>query len=404
MKITVERDALAPALDLASACIVRKPIQEILSCFRMEAGDGRLKVSANALDCSIDVTVPAEVQRPGVCAVVADKLRALVKAASSGAQMEIDADPAGATVRNSRARYRLQVLPRELFPEPLPLAPDGAVYVEIAAREAKRLFARPMPFVPTEDKTTPTLHGLWVHVHDGRLWSFAASRAMFHATSIPLTAEVGAFEFPGKGTDLRPGIVVPTITGDGLLRALEQGGRIGTNGRAVEVVTPTLRYCGLLMINEFPDVWKFRPPPDPEPERVVVARDELSAAIKRLGLVETERSWVRLTAAPGDDDVVLEMINGGGGEGVERVRMAEACPRPFTTHLRAANVAKMLGAMERDLVGLTAASNANGSSVHVEDIGDDGFAALIMSYTPVRADPAPSADGAAADEDETEDA
>lgn len=146
MKVIVERDALAPALDTAFTCVQRKPIIPILGCFRLTADNGQLRITANDQDSAIEVSIPAEVARPGDVAVTADTLRSIVRNSQAGAQAMIDADERKATLRIARSRYSLSSMPTTDFPPPRSIGEDDRV-VEIDTRAEAEREVRRVPHI-----------------------------------------------------------------------------------------------------------------------------------------------------------------------------------------------------------------------------------------------------------------
>ncbi|MFG1247650.1 hypothetical protein [Xanthobacter flavus] len=378
MKVTVERDALAPALDTAFACVQRKAIIPILSCFRLTAGNAQLRVTANDMDASIEVSIPAQVDVAGDVAVSAETLRTLVRNSAQGAQVAIDATGQRASVRISRSRYAIAAMATTDWPPSRTIDDaDHAARFIITARDVSPLFQRGAPFVPDIEKR-PTFAGMWLHIHEGRLWSLVTNGTHLLGTSSTLAegdSPAEDFHFTNANGEERDGIVIPANTADGLARVLQGGGVISTNGNTIVAEAGGVRFAGGLIDNRFPPAWRVVPPIGEC--RVTVDRGELVATLKRLTALQTNETHLVLRASPGDDMLSAYLLR-SSQEGEESLRMAEEADATFAAAFQLPLMVQMMAALTRENVTL---SLPRGQAVRVED-GDDGeTVAVIMTVT-----------------------
>lgn len=378
MKVTVERDALAPALDMAFTCVQRKPVIPILGCFRLSAANGLLRITANDMDSAIEVSIPAEVSRSGDVAVTADTLRSIVRNSQAGAQAVIDADERKATLRIARSRYSLSSMPATDFPAPRAIAEDDRVVeIDMPAADVARMLARPRPFVPDPTKRAE-LGGLWLHQQDGRLWCFGANGYQLmaaRANKAALKDEHADFSFPEEENRTSPGILIPTPTAETLARVLDGGGSIVTNGRTIVAETATIRFAGGLFRNIYPPAW--RAVPEIAENRIIVDRDELQAALKRLAAVDAETAYLVVRAEAGDEMLSLSLTETASGAGEESIRIDGAAPGAFHSMFQLPVFAQVVAACVGDKLALS--RDAGNPGTRIEDGADDGLIAVACA-------------------------
>jgi DNA polymerase-3 subunit beta len=149
MEILVRRGDLVKELQLVQGIVERKNSIPILSNVLVEAGDGRLRVSATDLDVSLRGGCPAQVVRDGAVTLGAKKLYEIVRSLpESDVRIDVQSD-AWATIECERVVFKMAGLPREDFPT-LPDARPGKT-VEIPADVVQALIQRTAFAMTAED-------------------------------------------------------------------------------------------------------------------------------------------------------------------------------------------------------------------------------------------------------------
>ena len=149
MEILVRRADLVKELQLVQGIVERKNSIPILSNVLVEAGDGRLRVSATDLDVSLRGGCPAQVVRDGAVTLGAKKLYEIVRSLpESDVRIDVQSD-AWATIECERVVFKMAGLPREDFPT----LPDArpAKAVEIPADVLQALIQRTAFAMTAED-------------------------------------------------------------------------------------------------------------------------------------------------------------------------------------------------------------------------------------------------------------
>src|SRR5438105_15742335 len=74
MEITLQRSDLLKELSVTQGIVERKATIPILSSFLLEAGDGKVVITATDLDSSLRTSCIAQVKKPGSCTLPTRKL------------------------------------------------------------------------------------------------------------------------------------------------------------------------------------------------------------------------------------------------------------------------------------------------------------------------------------------
>jgi DNA polymerase-3 subunit beta len=168
MKFLCERNALKDAISVVIGRTKiggQNPIP-ILQHILIQTDGQKIKLTGNDLDSCSEVTIPAEVDKPGSIAIPGDQFAKLVGGFAEGMQFKLDADERVAHLRCGRSSYKLHLLKPEDFPAPL--APNDPVSLTLTAKQIGRLFGTPQSSISNE-ATRFYLCGIFLHVLDGKL-------------------------------------------------------------------------------------------------------------------------------------------------------------------------------------------------------------------------------------------
>src|SRR5665213_3582346 len=90
MKLTIERAALLKALSHVQSVVERRTTIPILSNVLLQAGSGKLAMSATDMDLEIVESVPARIDTDGRTTAPAHTLYDIVRKLRDGAQVELE--------------------------------------------------------------------------------------------------------------------------------------------------------------------------------------------------------------------------------------------------------------------------------------------------------------------------
>jgi DNA polymerase-3 subunit beta len=277
MELTVRRNDLVRELQLVQGIVERKNSIPILSNVLAEAQDGRLRVSATDLDVSLKCGCPAEVAVPGAITLGAKKLYEIARSLpESEVRIKVLPD-AWASIECERTSFKMAGLPREDFPA-LPEG-TGARTVEIPGAVLRDLITRTSFAVTAEDGRYYLAGALLVLDKDG-VGMVATDGHRLSSARRPA---------PLKLTEAQR-ILVPRKAIHELARLLELGDSAGfrqaENHLVFEVGDRVL--SSKMTEGQFPAFEKVIG--SSGDKAVVLERDVLSTAIRRVSLLASERS------------------------------------------------------------------------------------------------------------------
>ncbi|GHE33231.1 DNA polymerase III subunit beta [Streptosporangium violaceochromogenes] len=302
MKLIADHAALADAVAWAAHALPNRPQIPVLAGLLLEAGNGRLTVSAfdyytsRRAEVSADVFHPGRVLLPG--RVLADVVKALPKQ-----PVALDTNDTEAVLTCGSAEFGLRTLDAEDFPT-LPVPPEAAGTVDAATLADAVAHIAP---AAGRDDVVPMLTGICLDNTGGPLALAATDRYRIAAHTLPWQptlpdATVNAL-VPGRIlADLAKSLGGGEVTlrlGDGLA-AVEAAGR-----------TTTVR----LLDEQFID-YRSRLTGD-WPIQAEVEAAPLAAAVKRVALVAERNTAVRLTFSRGQ--VLVQAGGADTGRGRETV-------------------------------------------------------------------------------------
>ncbi len=285
MEFQVAREPLLRALQLLQNIVEPRQTLPILANVLLDAQEGRLRVSATDLEVGARVSVPATVTRTGAITLVARKLADLVR--------ELPPQPVSFTLLENgwvkltcgSARFSLVGLPADEYP-PLEvagleavLALDGGVLRTMLARTS---------YAMSFDESRPYLNGLLLAIRAHELRIVATDG---HRLALARAAVTEPVEMTG---------IVPR-------KAVQEMSRVLGGADRVEVGVGESRFVmrsegfdlvSKLVEGQFPNYEQVIP--KSSPHRLVVEREPLLAAIRRVAVIADDRTRpVRLIAADG---------------------------------------------------------------------------------------------------------
>lgn len=122
MKVICERQALLAAVNNVASVVPARTPQPALSCLRLvatkTAGIGELQLSGTDGETSLQLSLAqVDVAQPGVAVLSADKLRQIVQAVEKEPTLTIETDNDVAVIRGATSRFKIFSQPSDQFPD-----------------------------------------------------------------------------------------------------------------------------------------------------------------------------------------------------------------------------------------------------------------------------------------------
>lgn len=310
MRIRLERDVLAEAVQWAARSLPTRPSVPILAGLMIRAADGQVVLSSFDYETSAQVTVKADVADDGI-ALVSGRLLAEIARSLPNKPVELTADATKVELVCGTARFTLQTLPVSDYPA-LPTMPESTG--TIASEDFSRAVSQ-VVVAAGRDELLPVFTGVRMEIEGDTLSLLATDRYRMALKELPWsprsTTSEGAALVPARvlaetarsmtsGTDVTLSLS-SAATGDGLI------GFAGTGTAGTREITTRL------LDGEFP---KVRHLMSVQPTVTVRANTaEVEASVKRVALVAERNTSLRMLI--GDGSITLEAATGDQAQAVE---------------------------------------------------------------------------------------
>lgn len=302
MKFRCERDELVEALGTAGRAVAnRGGSLPVLSGVRLELTGNELRLTGSDLDLTISVTIEVGGEADGVAVVPAKIASDVVRSLDPG-RVELSVDGDEAQITSGRFSSSIRLLPADEFPR---LASPAEHAVTIDGADLASALSQVVSAASSDD-ARPILTGVLMAAEGGGLRLVATDSYRLAVRDL----EGSAVLEEGQS------VLVPSRALRELVRALGDGDvtlRLGEREATFEV--GRTRLTTRLIEGEFPNYRGLIP--SSYPNRLVVSREALGDAVRRVRLMAREATPVRLTMS--DAGVELEAVTQDIGQASEAV-------------------------------------------------------------------------------------
>ncbi|HET6920553.1 MAG TPA: DNA polymerase III subunit beta [Jiangellaceae bacterium] len=309
MKFRLERDVLADAVAWTARTLPNRPTVPVLAGLRVDAGDGAVTFSSFDYEVSGRVTVDGEVADPGTV-LISGRLVADIARSLPPRPVDVTSDGTKVVITCGSARFTLQTLPVEEYPE-LPSLPetsgtvDGAIFADAVSQVA---------VAAGRDDMLPTLTGIRLEI-EGEAITLAATDRYRLA--------VREFSWHPQRPEISAIALVPARTLVDTAKTLGPEGEVtialaGTaNDSLIGLSGGGRRTTSRLIDGEWvPNYRRLFPAQTSTIARVEMAT--LVESVKRVSLVAERNTPIRLTFE--DGQVVLEAGSGEDAQASEALQ------------------------------------------------------------------------------------
>ena len=280
MKFRCERDELVEAVSAAGRAVTsRGSSLPVLSGIRFELTDNQLRLTGSDLDTTILVDKTVTGEADGVAVLPAKLIGDIARSLPAG-KVEVAVEGEEAVITAQRAQFTMRTIPATEFPK---LPEPGADAVVLPAAEFAEAL-RQVTVAASTEETRPILTGVQMSAEGSGLRLVATDSYRLAVRDLPGTSV------------LREGqsVLVPSS-------ALKELGRLLSGAEEITLIlgdrdaTFTVdgdRLTTRLIEGEFPNYRGLIPAS--QPNRLTVGREALLDAVRRMRLLATDATPVRL--------------------------------------------------------------------------------------------------------------
>jgi DNA polymerase III subunit beta len=314
MKLTIERAALLKALSHVQSVVERRTTIPILSNVLLQAGSGKLALSATDMDLEIVESVPARIDGDGRTTAPAHTLYDIVRKLREGAQVELETvgERNEMVLRSGRSTFTLSCLPPEDYP--VMTGSDLPHRFTLTAKELRTLIDRTRFAISTEE-TRYYLNGIYLHATKADNVPMLRSVATdgHRLARYEMTAPEGAASLPG--------VIVPRKTVLEMRKLVEEGDdevQIALSDTKIRCTIGEAALTSKLIDGTFPDY--DRVIPTGNDKMLEVPCKEFAEAVDRVSTISTERSRaVKLAIDKGS--LIVSATSPENGTAIEEVEV-----------------------------------------------------------------------------------
>ncbi|MEM7775713.1 MAG: DNA polymerase III subunit beta [Pseudomonadota bacterium] len=367
MQLVIERGDLLKALSHVTSVVERRTTIPILSNVLLASTEGGLQLKATDLEREVVEQVAADCSQTGAVTVPAHMIHDIARKLPDGAQVSLtrDSENERVTVTSGQARFTLQALPADDFPDIA--AGEMSHEFTMAAHELRRLIEKTRFAISTEE-TRYYLNGIYFHVaaDDGQQTLRAVATDGHRLAQLDLEQPDGAADMPG--------VIIPRKTVQELHRLLDDTTsevRVGVSDTKVRFDLGSVILTSKLIDGTFPDY--ARVIPRDNDKILSVANAVFTGAVDRVSTISSERGRaVKLAMREGK--LVLSVSNTEGGSATEEVDVSYDA-EPLEIGFNARYLLDISSQLDSDTAVFRLADAA--SPTVVRD-GDDGNALYVL--------------------------
>jgi DNA polymerase-3 subunit beta len=280
VKFRCDRDALSEALQTVQRGVSSRPGIPALTGVLIEAsGDSELTLTTTDLEVSARLVMQVQVTEPGTVLVPARLLGDTVKSLSD-APVEFETDQSQARIRCAAYEGALRLLPAEDFPA---LQPPSGTRIVVEAQQLAEAIGQ-VARAASRDEARPVLTGVLLEVSREGVTLVATDSYRLAVREVVATA----------GGEAKAIVPERAMTEAGRAsQAIEKGEiELFVDESQVAFQLGALTLTSRLIEGEFPNYRQLLP--EEYGNRLSVSRQQLTDAVRRVGLLARDTSPVRL--------------------------------------------------------------------------------------------------------------
>lgn len=359
--IVIGREALLPALALATRVVERRNTIPILGNVLLAAEAGTLSLTATDLDMEIKTSRPCQLAGPAVSTTLpVANLHDIVRKLPEGCEVQLTGDAQNWTISGGRSKFRMPCLPPSDFPAMN--RTEMPASFSLTAETLARMF-QTVHFAISSEETRYYLNGIHWH-RRGSEDLLVAVATDGHRLACYTAA------LPAGVADL-PAIILPKKTVEIVSKILPDKGEVAIEVSATRVsftLADGTALVSKLIDGTYPDYQRVVP--QANPNRFLVDKASLAAAVDRVTTISAGRGSA-VKFGFGDGELALSTNNPDAGSGEDRLNVVMQEGQPVEIGFNGRYCLDMLAAVNAENVVFELGDGAAPSRIVPADAGDN---------------------------------
>ncbi len=364
MKVTFGTKSLVRAIGIVERAIGKNDVMPILKGIMLDTTGQQVRLVATDRELGVECYIDGQVDGSGK-AVLDGKMLSQIVRKLDGDQVSFAGDEDTVRLESGSARFDLQPLPHEDFPE-LPQIEDGTTW-RLLQCELKRMIKETI-FAAARDEARPALTSAMIEIVEGEIRMVATDANRLAYRSYSIGADVAELEQT----------IVPLRTMQELARLLSDDPEktmefVVASNQAVFDLSDDVTLVSRLIEGIYPDYRRVFP--NEEATLVRAPRAALLAMVERASLVFRGGSPVITLRASPNGHLMVDATEPGMATAHEELA-AEVTGASVGADYQAHYIAEALRAIEADDVTLEMRDSLKQGSLRA--VGDDDFLYVFM--------------------------
>lgn len=371
MKIVVDSELLAEALEDASKAIASKNIMPILDCFLIEAGADGVKVTGTDTRTTIQSYIfneQVQIEAPGQIALPKLSLEVIKKL---NGDVSIEKQGNNVIINSGKKEIDMGVIDPEEFPR-VPDIDDSQLF-ETTGKELKRIFKKATYAADPTGKNAAILAGAHVYINDGVFGIEATDRHRLAKTEQHTeVGNLGGAVIEAKALGELQKIILDKDN-------LEFGFSKSSTGEVVHVFARTDRFTFYSRVLEgaFPDVGRMSIVPDGVTE-ITVEKDELMSCLDLVYTLAKEDKHNKIILIITEDEVRFRGQGKETGKANESITPLSFKGEEFAVALNSKYFMDAIKALDGDKVKLVFSGKVK--PIYILDESDEKSVHIVLPY------------------------
>lgn len=306
MKFTFNKAVVAREIAVAKEIITAKDALSVLSNVLLSAKDGKLEIRATDVKTNFRTTVPVDIEEEGETTVLCDKFMGILSSLPDGdAEFTLtDKDNLTVAVVRStakRIKYNLNCVLTDKFPEPVP--EKDLKFFNVPAKDLRQMISR-TAFAVSADITRYFMSGVYFEKKDRKLVLVATDGRRLSYTEKEILPETAEFI----------NAIVPTKILNIISRHFTDEGSVGiaVTDKMIFFRAGSYEFNSQLVDGNFPNYERVIP--KEQTHRLVVSKDDLMSALKRISVMADKTNKILFEIKDGSLTVASKSMDYGDAD------------------------------------------------------------------------------------------